>query len=69
MVMACKHVQTLIVACTGEKNLSSRIPSSSLSPLSQTPFQKDDEVMASMLADFVDCPPDDEDHSASQSQP
>ncbi|XP_056124622.1 proline-, glutamic acid- and leucine-rich protein 1 isoform X1 [Rhinichthys klamathensis goyatoka] len=31
--------------------------------------QKDDEVMASMLADFVDCPPDDDDRSASQSQP
>ncbi|KAA0723199.1 Proline-, glutamic acid- and leucine-rich protein 1 [Triplophysa tibetana] len=28
----------------------------------------DDEAMASMLADFVDCPPDDEDHGASQSQ-
>ncbi|XP_017565451.1 proline-, glutamic acid- and leucine-rich protein 1 [Pygocentrus nattereri] len=27
----------------------------------------DDEAMASMLADFVDCPPDDEDHGASQS--
>ncbi|KAK7176642.1 hypothetical protein R3I93_000773 [Phoxinus phoxinus] len=31
--------------------------------------QKDDEVMASMLADFVDCPPDDDDGSASRSQP
>lgn len=30
--------------------------------------KKDDEAMASMLADFVDCPPDDEDHGASQSQ-
>ncbi|XP_043100115.1 proline-, glutamic acid- and leucine-rich protein 1 [Puntigrus tetrazona] len=28
----------------------------------------DDEAMASMLADFVDCPPDDDDHGASQSQ-
>ncbi|TRY91146.1 hypothetical protein DNTS_014119 [Danionella cerebrum] len=28
----------------------------------------DDEAMASMLADFVDCPPDDEDHGASQAQ-
>uniref|UniRef100_A0A3B1JG98 Proline, glutamate and leucine rich protein 1 n=1 Tax=Astyanax mexicanus TaxID=7994 RepID=A0A3B1JG98_ASTMX len=28
----------------------------------------DDEAMASMLADFVDCPPDDEDHGASQSR-
>uniref|UniRef100_A0A4W4FJQ6 PELP1 middle domain-containing protein n=1 Tax=Electrophorus electricus TaxID=8005 RepID=A0A4W4FJQ6_ELEEL len=28
---------------------------------------KRDEMMASMLADFVDCPPDDEDHGASQS--
>ncbi|XP_051564306.1 proline-, glutamic acid- and leucine-rich protein 1-like [Myxocyprinus asiaticus] len=28
----------------------------------------DDEAMASMLADFVDCPPDDEDHGASKSQ-
>ncbi|MCJ8731559.1 hypothetical protein PDJAM_G00200940 [Pangasius djambal] len=27
----------------------------------------DDEAMASMLADFVDCPPDDEDHGASHS--
>ncbi|KAI2662755.1 Proline-, glutamic acid- and leucine-rich protein 1 [Labeo rohita] len=30
--------------------------------------KKDDEAMASMLADFVDCPPDDDDHGASQSQ-
>ncbi|XP_065104881.1 proline-, glutamic acid- and leucine-rich protein 1 [Paramisgurnus dabryanus] len=30
--------------------------------------KKDDEAMASMLADFVDCPPDDEEHGASQSQ-
>uniref|UniRef100_A0A8C2GFQ9 Proline-, glutamic acid- and leucine-rich protein 1 n=1 Tax=Cyprinus carpio TaxID=7962 RepID=A0A8C2GFQ9_CYPCA len=28
----------------------------------------DDEAMASMLADFVDCPPDDDDGGASQSQ-
>ncbi|XP_059384828.1 proline-, glutamic acid- and leucine-rich protein 1 [Carassius carassius] len=28
----------------------------------------DDEAMASMLADFVDCPPDDDDRGASQSQ-
>lgn len=28
----------------------------------------DDEAMASMLADFVDCPPDDDDHGASQTQ-
>ncbi|KAK3546512.1 hypothetical protein QTP70_026366 [Hemibagrus guttatus] len=29
--------------------------------------QLDDEAMASMLADFVDCPPDDKDHGASHS--
>uniref|UniRef100_A0A671N3E1 Proline-, glutamic acid- and leucine-rich protein 1 n=1 Tax=Sinocyclocheilus anshuiensis TaxID=1608454 RepID=A0A671N3E1_9TELE len=33
-----------------------------------TEKKKMDEAMASMLADFVDCPPDDDDHSASQSQ-
>ncbi|XP_059365307.1 proline-, glutamic acid- and leucine-rich protein 1-like [Carassius carassius] len=33
-----------------------------------TEKKKMDEAMASMLADFVDCPPDDDDHGASQSQ-
>ncbi|XP_042615816.1 proline-, glutamic acid- and leucine-rich protein 1-like [Cyprinus carpio] len=33
-----------------------------------TEKKKVDEAMASMLADFVDCPPDDDDHGASQSQ-
>lgn len=39
-----------------------------LSPLALSLLQMDDEAMASMLADFVDCPPDDDDHGASQSQ-
>lgn len=42
------------------------ILSNSLSPLAQSLFQMD-EAMASMLADFVDCPPDDDDRGASQS--
>ncbi|XP_026122875.1 proline-, glutamic acid- and leucine-rich protein 1 isoform X1 [Carassius auratus] len=33
-----------------------------------TEKKKIDEAMASMLADFVDCPPDDDDRGASQSQ-
>ncbi|XP_026072146.1 proline-, glutamic acid- and leucine-rich protein 1-like isoform X2 [Carassius auratus] len=33
-----------------------------------TEKKKMDEAMACMLADFVDCPPDDDDHGSSQSQ-